>query len=85
MYPLLMPSDEPSSIDQYMLQELREAFNQFDRDGNGVIDRKEFAALLDALDSGMSNQDVEIGFSEVDRDGNGTIEFGEFLSWWRDL
>jgi calmodulin len=74
----------PSSLDQYMLQELREAFNQFDQDGSGAIDRQEFAELMESLDAGMSDDELEIGFSEVDRDGNGTIEFGEFLTWWQD-
>lgn len=74
----------PSSLDQYLLKELREAFDQFDRDGNGHIDKAEFAELLESIDPGMSDEQMEIGFSEVDKDGSGTIEFGEFLAWWQE-
>jgi Ca2+-binding EF-hand superfamily protein len=74
----------PSSLDQYVLQELREAFNQFDRNGDGSIDKAEFTELMTSIDPDMGQEEIDIGFKEVDLDGSGSIEFGEFLNWWQD-
>ena len=65
-------------------QELKEAFDHFDSDGNGAIDRDEFAQLMKNLDPEMSSEEVAIGFAEIDRDGSGTIELDEFIAWWLD-
>jgi calmodulin len=65
-------------------EELREAFDAFDIDGNGIIDAEEFGRLLDALDAGMSDEEKAIGFAEIDDNGNGQIEFSEFYRWWTD-
>lgn len=66
------------------IEEIRETFSHFDRDGNGRIDRREFSQLLDALEADMSDDEIEQGLRELDADGNGTIEFDEFLAWWSD-
>jgi Ca2+-binding EF-hand superfamily protein len=63
-------------------QELRDIFDHYDRDGNGVIDRDEFAALCRALDPSVPDREVDTGLGVVDHDGNGTIEFAEFAHWW---
>lgn len=73
-----------SNLSEDELQEIREIFGHFDKDGNGTIDAGEFAALIEALDSGMEPDQVAMGLSIVDADGNGTVEFDEFLSWWTD-
>ena len=64
--------------------ELRESFDFFDTDNNGVIDRAEFGQLLDAIGAGMSTVEADIGFNEIDTNSNGVIEFDEFRAWWRD-
>ena len=43
------------------LDELRELFDFYDRDGNGVIDRDEFARLCRALDDGFSEDELAAG------------------------
>ena len=63
-------------------QELREMFEHFDADNNGIIDMTEFTALLNALDADMEEDEIAIGFDTIDTDGNGTIEFAEFMTWW---
>ena len=73
-----------SNLSEDELQEIREIFGHFDKDGNGTIDAGEFAALIEALDAGMEPDQVAMGLSIVDADGNGTVEFDEFLSWWTD-
>jgi len=64
--------------------ELLENFEHFDTDGNGRIDFGEFSDLLDALDSGLADEEKRIGFEAIDENANGWIEFEEFSSWWTD-
>jgi len=64
--------------------ELKEAFDQFDRNGNGRIGVQEFTRLLELLGAGMSASDIRVGFRELDRDGSGAIGFEEFFAWWTD-
>jgi calmodulin len=64
--------------------EIREIFDFYDTDGNGTIDREEFAHLCRALDAGFTDAEVAIGLEAVDGNHNGVIEFREFAAWWRD-
>ena len=64
--------------------ELRQTFDQFDRDSNGIIDYAEFCELLNALSSDMEDDSRRIGFDLIDTDHNGTIDFDEFAAWWND-
>lgn len=66
------------------LEELREAFEHYDKDGNGVIDPDEFRALCRGLGAGFEDAEIEAGLRAIDTDGNGTIEFEEFVDWWKD-
>jgi Ca2+-binding EF-hand superfamily protein len=65
-------------------EEVREIFEHFDRDGNGFIDKKEWRKLLEALDSGFTDEEAKIGLREVDKNGNGKIELEEFMKWWNE-
>ncbi len=67
-----------------MLDEIREIFDHFDKDGNGTIESPEFAALLQALGADMSDREVAVGLEALDTDGNGRIDFDEFVSWWAE-
>ncbi len=63
-------------------EEMREVFEHFDRDGNGVIDPDEFAALCRALGAGFTDAELAAGRDAIDLDSNGMIEFDEFAAWW---
>ena len=80
-YELAMPVG-PLSDEE--IEELREIFSHYDKNQNGVIERGEFATLLDALDAGMTPEEVEAGLHALDENHNGTIEFDEFVAWWAD-
>ena len=60
------------------------AFKSYDKDGNGVLDKKEIVSLLQThfKEQGVhkkpSKDDVEAFFKNVDEDGNGNISFDEF-------
>jgi calmodulin len=66
------------------LDELREAFDYNDRDGDGRIQLDEFSAMLDELEAGMTGTDIEIGFQDIDTNDDGLIDFQEFVAWWAE-
>jgi len=70
--------------------EMRDAFEEFDADGNGLISASELKAVLDQLakgeeensdggDEDVSMEDVEEMIKMVDRNGDGQIDFEEFV------
>ncbi len=71
-------------LSEEQLDELREAFDYNDRDGDGMIEPDEFVAMLDELDAGMSTTDAKIGFQDIDTNDDGLIDFGEFVAWWTE-
>jgi Ca2+-binding EF-hand superfamily protein len=73
--------DKPSPE---QLDELREAFDYNDRDGDGRIQVDEFAAMLDELEADMSPKDIEIGFQDIDTNDDRLIDFNEFVAWWTE-
>ena len=64
------------------IEELREIFLHYDHNGNGVIDRAEFGALLEALDAQLTEEEIDAGLRAIDDNRNGQIEFEEFIEWW---
>lgn len=62
--------------------ELREGFEQFDTDHDGLMQFEEFLAFISELDADMSLEDSRIGFEDIDTDRNGVISFEEFVQWW---
>nr|WP_290746606.1 EF-hand domain-containing protein [Haliea sp.] len=76
-----MRSSKMSDVSE---QELRENFDHFDRNGDGKIELKEFAALLEGLDALEPGEDPQVGFQAIDSDGSGVVEFDEFVAWFQD-
>ena len=59
-------------------------FKEFDKDGSGVIDKREFRALLASGNkdwSRCSEEDIARALKGVDKDGSGTVSFSEYLAW----
>ena len=71
-------------IDEEEREELQEFFVSCDTDGDGRIQKSEFAELLKNLGSEVSAEEVSIGFAEIDQDRSGTIDFEEFLAYWTE-
>jgi Ca2+-binding EF-hand superfamily protein len=63
-------------------RELLEEFASADRDNDGRIDFHEFKQLLEGLDAGMSEAEMQLGFKEIDADRDGLIDRREFADWW---
>jgi len=62
---------------------VKEKFDRFDADGNGVIDASELKYLLESLGCAHINDtSVKMVLDEVDKDGNGEIDLTEFNMWY---
>lgn len=67
------------------LQEIKENFEHFDSDSNGVINFDEFSKLMKALGAPEADDDArKAGFDIVDSDNNGHIDLEEFIAWWSE-
>ncbi|KAL2896004.1 putative calcium-binding protein CML18 [Bienertia sinuspersici] len=59
-------------------KELREAFNLYDKDGNGKISARELYDVLKSLGEKCSLKDCKKMIQSVDADGDGHVDFDEF-------
>ena len=57
---------------------IKEAFDKFDIDASGEIDRVEFARAMHTLGLRLSADEYDILFQETDQDGSGAIDLPEF-------
>ena len=62
------------------VEEFKEAFHLFDKDGDGNITAKELGTVMRSLGQNPTIAELQDMITEVDVDGNGTIDFTEFLS-----
>ena len=75
-------SVESSVIDNLtdeQIIEFREAFQAFDKDGNGSMTTKELGTVMRSLGQNLSEAEIKEMIDIVDEDKNGTIDFQEFL------
>ena len=56
-----------------------QVFESFDKDGGGTISTAELGALMVALGSHPTKEELEATMQSFDDDGDGTIGFEEFL------
>lgn len=73
------PSRHPADI-----KELRREFVLADLNHDERINFVEFRQLLEGLQAGMSERDMQVGFREVDTDRDGLIDREEFIEWWSE-
>ena len=67
-----------------MQTELRKAFNQWDENGDGLIQRHEFINGYKKIQEGKNPEEIEERanaiFDAADVDGSGEIDFGEWCA-----
>ena len=61
------------------IAELKEAFQLFDRDGDGTISTDELGIVLRSIGQNPTEKQIEDMIAEVDEDNNGYCEYDEFL------
>merc|ERR1719336_1678117 len=62
------------------VRDVQMAFRQFDRDGNGSIDKRELTQALQSSGGNFTQQDIDAIFAAADSDGNGEIDYEEFIA-----
>ncbi|KAI9300521.1 calmodulin [Cunninghamella echinulata] len=67
-------------LTQEQIDEIREAFNLFDKDNDGAISSKELGTAMRSLNMNPTEAELQDMIMEVDKDGNGIIDFNEFLT-----
>ena len=65
-------------LTETQIDEFRQAFNLFDKDGDGHVSESELRIVFDSLGQTPSTEDLREMIAEVDVDGSGEIEFVEF-------
>ena len=71
----LLPAKEHKTL------ELQDAFEMYDEDASGSIDKDEFRQILVELCISMTEVEMDRALKDIDEDGSGEIELGEFQHW----
>ncbi|XP_066911055.1 uncharacterized protein [Clytia hemisphaerica] len=61
------------------IEEVKEAFAIFDKNGDGTITTKDLITVMRSLGKNPTEDEIDDMINEVDTDGNGVIDFIEFL------
>ena len=67
-------------IPEDKINEYREAFDMFDKDGSGTISSNEIIKIMKNYGNPMSKQEVEQMIAEIDTSGDGELDFEEFVT-----
>ena len=78
----LVKKERPLTEEQ--LEEIKLAFDLFDKDGSGSIDINELRDAMKALGVYLPRDKVKSLMKEIDTDGSGSVEFDEFLNLMKD-
>eukprot|EP00465_Bigelowiella_longifila_P012073 CAMPEP_0185261852 /NCGR_PEP_ID=MMETSP1359-20130426/10165_1 /TAXON_ID=552665 /ORGANISM="Bigelowiella longifila, Strain CCMP242" /LENGTH=167 /DNA_ID=CAMNT_0027848623 /DNA_START=52 /DNA_END=555 /DNA_ORIENTATION=+ len=72
-------SRKVSELTAEQKQEIREAFDLFDTDGSGSIDKNELKVAMRALGFEPKKEEIAKMIQDIDKDNSGEIDFPEFL------
>lgn len=71
------------SLSRQQLEDLQDAFQVADMDGDGRISASEFERLMDDMGIDARRPELQVRFREIDRDHDGLIDLDEFVRWWQ--
>ncbi len=59
---------------------MRQVFREFDKDGNGTVDKKELNEVFKEMGKRFSEAELKRMVELCDTDGDGTISYEEFIT-----
>jgi len=62
--------------------DVRKAFNNFDTNKSGNIDKSELAALSKILGHELTEEQLDTALKDLDLNEDGVIDFDEFARWY---
>ena len=65
-----------------MTERIKEIFNQFDRNNNNTIEKKELRSLSIALNNPLTPAELQDFVHSIDTDKSNTITWEEFIKYW---
>lgn len=68
------------NLTQEQIEKFKEAFSQFDKNGDGKITKAEFTTVMESFGQKTTTAEIEYLIKEFDTNGDGTISFTEFLT-----
>lgn len=67
------------------VERIKQIFNQFDKNKNGTIEKKELGTLSIALNDPLSLAELHDLMSAFDKDNSSTISWEEFIQYWDSM
>ena len=64
---------------------IKQIFNQFDKNKNGSIDKKELYTLSIALNNPLSPAELQDFMRSFDKDNSSSISWEEFIDYWGSM
>jgi len=61
---------------------IRRIFDQFDKDKDGFINKRELNTLAIALNDPLTSAELADFFRGIDKDNSGKITWAEFIAYW---
>jgi len=85
---LLNVGSQAKRLSNYQLARVRQIFEAFDRDDDGVIDEDEFWTISQRMapklhDKEWTREDSRLAMAQFDTDGDGCVTMHEFLEFFR--
>lgn len=65
-------------------KEIKQIFNQFDKNKNGYLDKKDLNSITLALENPLSPAELQDLFKQIDKDNSGKISLGEFIDYFME-
>lgn len=78
-----MSNDDLYQLTDEQKMAIRKAFDEYDKDGSGFIDKGELSVLARELGEELEPDELEEGMKTLDTSGDGKVSFEEFIEWWQ--
>ena len=70
------------TLSEQEIECIKNIFNQFDKNKNGYIEKKELQTLVIALNNPLSSAELMDFLKAIDKDNSGQITWEEFIQYW---